>query len=145
METQFADYKTSKMIKSLGFNEDCLMVYCVYGTSGSDKIHLWTSQIIFEKNLSNNTDSTNEEYCTAPIWLQIKEWLWNKFGIAIRHEWLSSFYSAIEEKGEIKKGGLTPHRSPVTAEIEGIKNAVESLYSKMTVTVTPINTKTNGI
>lgn len=124
MTNQFVDYETAKMASLLGLETMCIAYYT-------------KSKNLMMPDSINYPKLTNKEVW-APTWQQVKQWLWEKYGIAVHYEWLSSFYSRIEQMGETQKGGLTPHKSPITAEIDGIKATVNFLHTRMlVVAVTP--------
>ena len=138
METEFADYETSKRLKALSFNEGCLAQ--------------WNS-LEHEQFISMFHDGGDRRYInakdkniTAPIWQQVKEWLWDNHKIRI--DVLSygvfpdcDFLSTVLLKEETLV--QTIFQTPIEAEIEGIKIAVKYL-SDTAVAVTPINTSANG-
>ena len=67
VESLFCAYEQALELKDLGFNEECfgwyspvmngLLIYC-----------------------NSTNDGTEEKYCTAPLWQQSFDWLWNKTG-----------------------------------------------------------------
>src|SRR3990167_9921599 len=113
MKNLFVDYETSKMLRELGFKENCLRWF-------HNEYHEATSDYIF---LQYEQD---EHFCYAPIWQQAKEWLWEKHKIRI--DVLShgvfpdcDFLSTILLKEETLV--QTVFQTPIEAEIEGIKMA----------------------
>lgn len=160
MKNQFADYETSKKLKQLGFDEECFKIYCSSSNTGDNEIQLWKTETVFDtKDVSKNSELTNENSCTAPLWWQIKEWLWEKYEIRISYKIGTNGYDqdsfhgvsyaknkdwslAINSDGMIgcSRGFVD---SPNKSEIEAIKETINHLYKNTAVAVTPINTKTN--
>lgn len=118
MKEQFATHEVSKQLKGLDFDEECLQVY----DARMDRIIL-----------------------RSPLWSQVKQWLFNKHQIYISAvgmdlskttETTGGWYCELHQLGGIKRetylfDGIKVcgyFDSPVTAEIEGIKKAVEYLY-----------------
>jgi hypothetical protein len=135
MKNQFADYEISKMLKELVFNESC---FGEYDQEGGFRYCNMSSIIIDE--------FTGNTIC-APIWQQIKEWLWEKHQINIETERVN--ITPILFKTRVyqymnKEAGLITYlhfESPIKAETEAIKTAVEFLYSQ---TAAGCSAKNNG-
>lgn len=135
MNKHFSDYQTSKMLKELGFNSQCLKYYTIsaikeIGTKTEQEL-----QIIHSANCYNSEMKDNDD-CSAPIWQQIKQWLWDNHSIriAVVHEW-GSFGATVYGKYNTNspKKFICATKiidSPIEVEIEGIKEAVEYLYNQ---------------
>jgi len=115
MKEQFADFETAKMLKELGFGEECLMWY-------DDR-----------KELMFSFTPHKIEYLSAPAYFEIEEWLWENHRI--------NFNMRAEEDVDIfictplinRTNRLTLHQSstsPISSKIEGIKAAVKYLYEQ---------------
>lgn len=117
MKENFCDYETSKILKELGFDYECIACY--------DKNNMLATYTELFKPKNYNKDA----YCiSAPLWQQTKQWLWEKHKMAIYPEILSGYYYKIFKRGEIPIGGLTKYDSSIEAETEGIKSAVKYLW-----------------
>lgn len=138
MKELFLDYQHSKMLKELEFNEPCLKIYCAYSTTGDNEIKLWKSETIFEKDSSKNSRLSNENSCTAPIYQQVKQFLWEKYEISIEVERVSistvlfkvRVYQFVNGDNELIQ--YLHFESPIEAEIEGIKTAISHLRKQLT-------------
>lgn len=146
MKDQRADYKTSKMLKELGFDEECFgfFVKPFRNDDRIDFLYNYTKQgILFKHNSDSETKNWNDPNCkcSAPLWQQVKQWLWEKHDIFIEVVDVSTqdesihsdkmigiieFEYAVKIKEEYIEVNQTD--SPITAEIEGIKKAVQYLY-----------------
>src|SRR3990167_7193084 len=123
MKNQFADYKTSKELKELGLLMDCIRYYI----NPSDKLY-------YHGIKNESFGHPLQDIIDAPIWQQVKEWLWekNKVWISInrqRTKGKTGYYyiihiendTAITDEEKIKL-------SPIIAEIEAIKKAIQYLW-----------------
>lgn len=135
----FADFQTAKMLKELGFKEDCI---AFYEEDGEFKYNNGT------KDFNNNWIAKNKdgiEYYSAPLCWDLKKWLWDKHKTHIEITHIITNYPIHDKlvfKTEIishekeNKIVFTFHKrleqifiSSIDAEIEGIKKAVEYLHS----------------
>ena len=128
MKGLLADFMTSKMLKELGFNEDCI---AFYEEDGEFKYNNGTQE--FGSNwLANN--KKNIEYYSAPLLEQVKKWLWMEhriFTIARPISWSENTYrfeSYRDGFGIVCSIDDEHLDSPLTAENEGIKKSVEYLH-----------------
>lgn len=115
MKEPFADYETSEMLKELGFDEKVIG----YHLNKVDGVYITAYERV-EQHRS----------IKAPLWQQVEEWLWEKHKIYFKL--LTGFFgfqytSHMNEEDFIKS---TISASPITAKIEGIKQAVKHLHSK---------------
>jgi len=130
METKdFADRETSVLLKKLGFHEECLMCYF----DGAKK-----PNEAFERmdSLTDYNDTENPEgYYSAPLWYQIKNWLWEKHQVYFQpyYAWKGCFGCRIlkSKTGGLPNGLTTPIYSPVEAEIEALKVAVKDIHDNI--------------
>jgi hypothetical protein len=125
MNKHFADFETNKKLKELGFNGVCI-AYCWID---KDTFH-W---VRFPEN--HNRLPTR---ISVPLWSQVKEWLWSEHKIWIKpseeknvHLQFCYYIMQNNEWIEPLDSKITKYDSPVTSEIEGIKKAVEYLYSQI--------------
>ena len=113
----FTDYETAKKLKELGFKDVC------YGFFAHHKDGYYILDLIKSKNEGGVVSS--------PMWQQVKEWLWNNNKIMITCEICLGGIQFFVWKEQI---GLGLHDddvyfdSPIKAETQGIKMAVEHLY-----------------
>lgn len=126
-ERFLADFDSAKMLKGLGFDELCM---AFYEDDGEFKYNNGTTS--FENNyLAKN--KSDLEYYTAPLWPQIKSWLWEKYCIEIypsgRFE-SGQYRFRVYEKDTFLFEGESKFSSLIVAEIEGIKSTVRWLYEK---------------
>lgn len=120
MKEQFATYEVSKQLKELGYNEECYGYY-------------------FDKSFEpsscaeNSSNPSEKLYASAPLWQQVKQWLWekNKIKIDVYSIHNSNNFFATFSIGQTIKGRSKDIHSPITAEIEGIKKAVEHLHKQL--------------
>lgn len=131
MKDQFATYPVSKMLKDLDFNEGCYSGYL-----HSESLEKIDSALIRNKGMA-------EDWIAAPLWWQVKKWLWEKHKIIIEiqdipirsEEELGAIYEcecAVRDGlGELIN--VFDSENPITAEIEGIISAVEYLNDQITI------------
>lgn len=125
-EENVADLTTSKILKELGFDDECENCY----NKENDLFHLY-----------HNVNSIDKDYTSAPLWQQIKKWLWekHKYFISLTEFGLEdsvTFFCHIE-KIKDEAYDQTQSESPIDCEIKAIKRAVEVLHKKTAVAVTP--------
>ena len=130
MRNLFCDFPTAKLLKELGFNSQCLKYYEEKG-------------MMYPANCYNSEMADDD--CTAPLWQQVKEWLWEKHNVCVRvglsdeinpdHHYY--FIHATNKSKTIPfydfpndRKSKPIYESPITTEIEGIKKAVEYLYEE---------------
>lgn len=128
MKDQFADYETSKMLKELGFDKPCFAYYD-------------SRRILEIRDYPDRESRGNWKIelppCTAPLWQQVKEWLWIHKAICmhtfsdVRDEGTLFICEAVHGYAPIIKQ-IQNTTSPITAEIEGIKKTVEYLHQQKT-------------
>lgn len=119
-EQLFADYETSKMVRDLGFKETCFKMY-----------HHGEFLDSYSDTLIDGFKDTQPTF-RCPLWSQIKQWLWEKqhrVRIAVMRE-SGTYFVAVFKEGMHLCSIDTSFDSPITAETEGIKKAVEYLYTK---------------
>ena len=126
MEKQFADYETSRMLKELGFNEECFG----YWTAGGSSVHIKeNSYINFERH------SNSELHVPAsPLWQQVEEWLFDKHKIRI--DILShgdvpncDFICSVLLNESVLVQSVFEH--PIKARMDGIRQSVEYLHKQL--------------
>lgn len=121
METEFATFEISKLLKELGFNEKCLGCYYIIPESEIGRL------------MFHDVEFDCDSKIKAPLWSQIKLWLWKerKIDIRIFVDSLGSNFSFIMFWKNVSVGLATHYfNSPISAEIEGIEKAVEYLSKK---------------
>jgi hypothetical protein len=147
----FADYEHSLMLKELGFREPCVSFYdrqeVVHpniqevGTLISMKFTISESQEEKERLKDYDEDdyvfidfipSDDMKDVLRPTWQQVKQWLWEKHNIYIEigETIREKFHYHIYKKRETDRNTIwtdAMFTSPVTAEINGIKKAIEHL------------------
>lgn len=124
MKEQFVPYETSKMLKELGFDEPC---FGLYGIHGEFRYSHEAVQLYRPKN-SDLTICT-----TAPLWQQVKQWLFDrqsKVRIDVARS-QGEYFVGVFKEGLHLFSIDAQFNSPITAEIEGIKKAVEYLHEKI--------------
>lgn len=126
-ESQFVDYETAKMLKELGFNELTISFYFNNGDDGFVEGYVPDSPVCNSK-LYN----PSQQDISRPLWQQAEEWLWEKHEIVIRVIYDSIiFHSIIGRKNFSVIDTLKiDFDSPITAKIEGIKQAIKYIHSK---------------
>lgn len=122
----FADSEYSKMLKKLGFDEKCIAKYYEGRLEIGGE---WTNSLLSKL-------AYRDSFIVAPLWTQIKQWLWEE-----RRVWLDSSSSSCSEfkvTGFYCKDYGMPQifqtknfTSPIDAEIEGVKKAVEHLLKQL--------------
>lgn len=122
MKDQFLPYESCRMLKELGFNEECFVFY--NGSEGG---------LVYP--VSAKREHMNEEWertFIAPLYQQVKQWLWEKHQMHIKHEMVSDdcfeYYIRIKMSQLVKYSDSRAYKSPVIAEREGIKAAIEYIY-----------------
>lgn len=123
--TNFTDFKTSKMLEELGFDELEL----------TDNFYNGEGEFNKRKGMPPFEIVADDEI-HAPLWQQVKEWLFENYNIwivTIRWHGTKNYDfrcwdkdGAFLEDDKVK----TPFNSYIIAEIEGIKKSVEYLYDK---------------
>lgn len=128
MKELLADFTTSKMLKELGFDEDCI---AFYEEDGEFKYNNGS------KEFNNNYLAKNHkgiDYYSAPLLEQVKKWLWIEhriFTIARPISWSENKYrfeSYREGFGIVCSVDDEHLDSPLKSEQEGIKKSVEYLH-----------------
>ena len=84
---QFADYETSKMLKELGFDENTNAWYPI--------IRKEVGRLVLHPQYFdyNDKDCFNKEYnrrCSAPLWQQVKQWLWGEHSLFMATMYLTT-------------------------------------------------------
>ena len=126
LQNQFADLDTSTKLKELGFNEPCLKYYL--------DTHVNRSAKNYTGQWNGNGLKTS-----IPLWSQVKEWLWQKHKIFVTSfKWASDKlgwdYSIVDKNEDVPPYmAKEDHHldSPILAEVEGIKKAIEYLHSQL--------------
>jgi len=110
MNEQFCNYKISKRLKELGFDEECLVHYSFY--DNQPKFH-WNdiSSYNRSRSLMKNSDSLKEKDfnyestpITAPLWQQAIDWLRKEHNYNITYNILEG-YNGKKIINYIFKGG----------------------------------------
>lgn len=70
---QFVPYELALKLKELGFDEPCFGVYI----NGRFYPRYKSTNSRFNPN--QKLDKTNVQYCTAPTWQQVFDWLFKEF------------------------------------------------------------------
>lgn len=133
MKNQFIDYKHSKMLKKLKFNEKCSSAYGNTKSANDDLTNEDTSGVgIF--HVENKNSENKGYYCSAPTYMEVKEWLWEKHKVIVEHCYnynCTEFAIRIYQNGTIMTKTFQTYNSPILAEKEGIKKTVECLHSQL--------------
>ena len=130
MKKNFTDYETAKRLKELGMDEKCFDWYYAKVLTNTPQGDCYIKS---QKELDILTEKFPAERYLAPLWQQVKAWLWEEHKI-----WLDVTDTGLAKEGEkIYSCFVTRHKddgrnqyyyaSPITAEIEGIKQAVKYL------------------
>lgn len=122
MKEQFCDYETSRKLKELGFNAPCI---ALHGEGG------------FNCGMIKNSKNSNWQnpVCTAPLWQQVRQWIWDNHKAFIRLEFDDDGYyvpSLISEDGNLNfvLNNKKVH-DYIEAENDAIKDAVEWLHKNI--------------
>lgn len=119
-QENFVDFDTAKRLNALLFDMVTPSIARAYDKNGVEVN--WT---------------TKHFACWKPIWQQVKRWLWERHKISIEVERVNNqgqndmFKCRIycwSAKGEAGLIAYIHFDSPIEAEIEGIKKAVEHLH-----------------
>lgn len=143
MKDQYADYETANMMKELGFKEPCSASYEYALTSKKDKQDGYSGPFGWKKGecnfsagyfVNNTEEGKNWNVVAAPLWQQVKEWLWKNHHAYIRV--VDNGDETFDCWNEFLRDGITrckslDFNSPIEAETEGIKQAVKYLHSKL--------------
>jgi hypothetical protein len=137
MKEQIADQETSRMLKELLFDAPCIFMYNG-GFNGKefplDLIDL--EGVDFNKPLEKDDTYSNwaTHQISAPYWQQVKEWLWEKHGVAFE-------CSYEKEMKKIVCGGWknnnelttfkTQSKSPIESETKAIQQTIEYLHKQL--------------
>lgn len=132
MKEQFVPYETARMLKGLGFDKNTNAYYPIIER---EKGRLVIHAQYFDYNDKTCFSRTYDHRCSAPLWQQVKQWLWEKEKIWVyrmRGDKKNEFtYRIIKDETvlfELNSGIY--YSSPITAETEGIKKAIEYLHEK---------------
>jgi len=130
MKDQFVDYATANKLKELGFNEVCMAIH-------KENKGNWEFMIMRHTgfHLSNSQIHDPFTHVAAPAWQQVKQWLWEKHKMTVSCSYSDQqthYYGVYRGEFEaIVDDSKESFDSPITAEIEGIKAAVEHLHEKL--------------
>ena len=69
MEKQFVTHEIAKQLKRLGFDEECLGIYCPELDIHNVGVN-WNT---------NNINDIKKEWCSAPLWQQVEDWFREKY------------------------------------------------------------------
>lgn len=138
MKEELADYETSKMLKELGFDEECFAFFKQDLLIEDSASNTSLNEFINETK-SVNPSILNDNLCSAPSYHQVKKWLWEKHGITIYdiRDYVKNTFEFRATKNKLnlidKQVQMLPLKmesfnSPITAEIEGIKYSIKYLY-----------------
>jgi hypothetical protein len=126
-EELFTDHKTSGMIKQFGIVPyPCFGAHTEYG--------LLLNHELIDKI---NADEKCKEIINAPLWDQVEHWLWKDNSIRIEVKHTSGLFQAFvygRYKTRSPKKFILKTRhfdSPLTAQAEGIKQAVKYLHQQI--------------
>lgn len=130
MKEQFVDYETLKILKEIGFDENCIAY--MQKINGERTDGLITLGIIDEATSADGQFPKIK----IPLWQQVEQWLWEKHEMYIRAEVFFKGEKCIV--GIFKINTLIgidltiniETNSPITAKIEGIKQAVKYLFEQ---------------
>lgn len=82
MERQFVTYEIALKLKELGFDEECFAHYQNSKTIIPKCAILKSSgQLYYKQNNINPANQYGDEFCTAPLWQQAIDWLFDKHGL----------------------------------------------------------------
>ncbi len=127
MKNQFSDKETSQMVKELGFDEECTHII-----SQREVLALCRFKDGIYVSLKNS-DDVAKKYCTAPLWQQIEEWLWEKES----RTWINIVRNLGEYSFSVFQEGIqismpsAKFDSPLTAKREGIKAVVKYIHKQL--------------
>ncbi len=124
MKKQFLDYHHSKMMKELMFDEECIGFYNPSYTEMNGSVLFSGTAAEFDNW------NKNEYFISAPLWKQVKQWLWEKHKITFEVRNYSDGFLCVMVDGTIRNTTFQ-FDSPITAEQEGIKKAIEYLHSRI--------------
>lgn len=149
MKKQFVTREIAKKLKKLGFSEDCLAyhennTYPKYPEKyfvvpgGNHPLTKEQQKRPGLYKLGSKNSELPQWATSAPLWQQVKEWLWNKHKFWIQcfsSSYSNSKYSVLilqakQYNDSPKSCKKNLYNSPLLAEIEGVKLAVRYLYSK---------------
>lgn len=128
MKEDFCDYNTSRMVKELGFKEECIAYYW----ANKDTFH-WT----IPPYRNHNELPTR---ISVPSWQQIEKWLWEEHKLVLSHtlgnvkeEHSYVVYILHNKDGIYYKSIATSESctSPIMAKIQSIIKAVEHLHKNI--------------
>jgi len=131
LQENLYDFETSKLLKELGFDEECRDYY------SADEDDCGTMP-----NLEGVNWNQNVNFISAPTWWQVKQWLWEKHKINIEITFAKSsskmrdyrkfvWFIYVDGFWKNEFSDKQEFDSPVTAEIEGIKQAVEYKFKEL--------------
>lgn len=131
MKNQFADYDTSKMLKEIGFDEPINEYY-----AGTYSYHYFLKNNFNMKGFHfDNVELSHLtcEFISAPLWQQVKQWLWEKHDTAIILDSMTEklWVYKIFKLDKLFICSTHLFDSPITAEIEAIKQAVIHLHKQI--------------
>lgn len=129
----FLDYEHSKMLEELALKIDTTTteseqhnIWCFH--KGAKK-YLLVTVFYLDTNQNAIQFDTNDS-CDAPTYWQAKQFLWEKHKISLQVE---SYVEGMEgHKFRIwnTKDWLYKFDSPITAEMEGIKSAIQEIWKQ---------------
>lgn len=122
---EFADSETAKTLKELGFDEECFAFY-------NYRTYINPFRVDSDRMCKNSENQKGVfSFNACPLWQQVEQWLWEKKKIVVRIEQLGNHWLWIRiEPKTIPLCCLDKYDSPITAKIEGIKQAIKHLHSK---------------
>lgn len=142
MENLFADYKTAKLLKEIGFDEECIDTF---SASSKKSMFEFTKSFGIYKNSKSTyspSDKDLPQYISRPTYQQVKEWLYkkHKIFISVNKVAVKKYHAFFETKDENKipvwnekKDKFLTRKmyydSPLVVEIECIEAAVIYLYN----------------
>lgn len=118
MKDQFIPYDQAKMMKELGFDEECLGVYVKPAAGGGERFYL-------------ELPSDHEGDLKASLYQQAEEWLWEQHKIQIRvseDHTGKVFRSAAYWKNNIETNISDAFHTPTLAKNEGILAAINYIH-----------------
>lgn len=122
MENNFANYETSKKLKELGFDGKCLAFYS-------------NANLIIQECSKKDMQPHWEVTFAAPLWQQVRQWIWDNHKAFIRLEFdYDGYYVAsfLNEDGDwnFVLNNKKVH-DYIEAENDAIKDAVEWLHKNV--------------
>lgn len=135
MTPQFTTYQHALILRELGFNEECFKLYTTGANAGDTMIALWLSRTVFGQEECTNSMLSHKDSCTAPLWQQTKEYLWEwyriRFEVSLRAGiYQTKAYGMYRTKSPKKLIMKATDKSPIISEINCMRLVIEDLKNK---------------